>query len=77
MRARNEPWGRGVLRPGAEVPMFGWAVTFLVLALIAGYFGFFGLAGLAAAAAEILLLVFLVLLAASGLLGLIRGEPPV
>ena len=28
--------------------MLGWALTFLLLALVAGYMGFFGLAGLAA-----------------------------
>ena len=28
--------------------MLGWALTFLILALVAGYMGFFGLAGLAA-----------------------------
>jgi hypothetical protein len=28
--------------------MLGWALTFLILALVAGYMGFFGLAGVAA-----------------------------
>ena len=57
--------------------MFGWAVTFLVLSIVAAYLGFFGLAGLAAVLVKLLFVVFLMLLAGSGLLGLIRYEPPV
>ena len=47
--------------------MFGWAVTFLVVAIVAGIFGFAGLAGTAAWFAKALfvagLVAFLVLLA--------------
>ena len=57
--------------------MYGWAATFLVLSLVAAYLGFFGLGGLAAVLVKLLLVVFLILLAASGLLGLIRDEPPI
>jgi len=57
--------------------MFGWSVTFFVLAMVAAYLGFFGLGGLAAELVRLLLIVFLMLLAGSGLLGLIRDEPPV
>jgi len=56
--------------------MFGWAAAFLVLAVVAAYLGFFGLAGLAAVFVKLLFVVFLILLAGSGLLGLIRDEPP-
>ena len=56
--------------------MFGWAAAFLVLAVVAGSLGFFGLVGLAAVFVKLLCVVFLILLAGSGLLGLIRGEPP-
>jgi uncharacterized membrane protein YtjA (UPF0391 family) len=45
--------------------MLGWALTFLVLALVAGLLGFFALAGVAAMIAKVLLLVFLVLLVVS------------
>ena len=65
--------------PGKQtwvVPMFGWSLTFFFLALIAAYLGFVGLAGVAAVFVKMLLLVFLVLLAATGLIGLVRGEPP-
>jgi uncharacterized membrane protein YtjA (UPF0391 family) len=49
-----------------ETTMFGWAVSFLVVAIIAGVFGFSGVAGTATGIAKILfvvgLVVFLVLL---------------
>ena len=41
--------------------MLGWAVTFLVIALIAGVLGFGGIAGTSAGIAQILFFVFLVL----------------
>jgi uncharacterized membrane protein YtjA (UPF0391 family) len=56
--------------------MYGWALTFLVLAVVAGYLGFVGLGGLAAELVRFLCVVFLILLAGTGLLGLIRDEPP-
>jgi uncharacterized membrane protein YtjA (UPF0391 family) len=40
--------------------MLGWAVTFLVIALIAAVFGFAGIAGAAAGIAQILFYIFLV-----------------
>ena len=41
--------------------MLGYAITFLVIALIAAVFGFWVIAGTAAAIAKILFFVFLVL----------------
>jgi uncharacterized membrane protein YtjA (UPF0391 family) len=64
---------RIALRPG-EKTMLGWALTFLILALIAGYMGFFGLAGLAATIAKLLLIVFVVLLIVSAFSGALRGK---
>ena len=53
--------------------MFGWAVTFLIVAIIAGIFGFAGLAGTTAWIAKVLFIVglgvFLALLVAG------RGPP--
>lgn len=57
--------------------MLGWALTFLILALVAAYMGFFALAGLAASIAKLLLLVFVVLLIVSAFSGAIRGKPPI
>ena len=56
--------------------MYGWALTFFVLALVSAYLGFIGLGGLAAQLIRFLCVVFLVLLAGTGLLGLMRDEPP-
>lgn len=45
--------------------MLGWALTFLVVALIAAALGFGGIAGASAGIAKILFFVFLVLFAIS------------
>jgi uncharacterized membrane protein YtjA (UPF0391 family) len=60
-----------------EYYMLGWALTFLILALVAGYMGFFGLAGLAATIAKLLLIVFVILLIVSAFSGALRGRPPI
>jgi len=54
--------------------MLGWAVTFLVVALIAGALGFGVIAGVAVEAAKIVFFVAIVLFAISALVGLIRGR---
>ncbi|QEG00638.1 hypothetical protein Mal15_47090 [Stieleria maiorica] len=50
--------------------MLGWALTFLIIALIAGVLGFGVIAGTAASIAKILFVVFLVLF----IIGLIMGR---
>jgi len=57
--------------------MLGWALTFLILALVAGYLGFFSLAGMAATVAKLLLIVFVILLIVSAFSGALRSRPPV
>jgi len=49
--------------------MLGWAVTFLIIALIAGLLGFTGIYVAAAGIAKILFVVFLVLFLVSLLVG--------
>ena len=49
--------------------MLSWAITFLVIALIAAALGFGGIAGTAAGFAQILFFVFLVLFVVSLLFG--------
>ncbi len=56
--------------------MLNWALTFFVLAIVAGLLGFFALAGLAAEIAKILLFAFLVLLLISVFSGALRGRAP-
>ncbi|MCM2369246.1 DUF1328 domain-containing protein [Aporhodopirellula aestuarii] len=50
--------------------MLGWALTFLIIALIAGALGFGMVAGTAATIAKVLFFVFLVLF----IIGLVLGR---
>jgi uncharacterized membrane protein YtjA (UPF0391 family) len=55
--------------------MLGWALTFLVVALIAGLLGFTTIAGASIALAKLLFVIFLVLFVVSLIMHLIRGRP--
>jgi uncharacterized membrane protein YtjA (UPF0391 family) len=59
--------------------MLGWAVTFLVVALVAAVLGFGGIAGTAVEIAKIIFFVAILLFVISAVFGLIRGRssPPV
>ncbi|HZI34066.1 MAG TPA: DUF1328 family protein [Candidatus Binatia bacterium] len=57
--------------------MLGWAITFLVLGLIAAVFGFTGIAGAAIGIAKILFFVFLVIFVVMLLMSFGRGRGPV
>jgi uncharacterized membrane protein YtjA (UPF0391 family) len=66
-----------VPQPTTEViTMLGWAVTFLIVALIAALLGFGGIAGVAVEAAKIVFFVAIVLFAISLIAGLVRGRTP-
>ncbi|MDB5476293.1 MAG: hypothetical protein JWP49_1804 [Phenylobacterium sp.] len=54
--------------------MLGWALTFLVVALIAAVLGFTTIAGAAIGVAKILFFVFLVLFVVSLVMSLVRGR---
>lgn len=56
--------------------MLGWALIFLVVALIAGVLGFGDIAGTAAGIARILFIVFLVLFGVGLIMHLARGRRP-
>ena len=56
--------------------MLGWALTFLVVALIAGVLGFTTIAGAAIGVAKILFYVFLVLFLVSLVMHFVRGRGP-
>jgi uncharacterized membrane protein YtjA (UPF0391 family) len=58
-----------------EANMFGWAVTFLIIGLIAAIFGFGGLAGTAVGIAKILAFLGIILFVVFLVLGR-RGSPP-
>ena len=51
-----------------------WAITFLVIALVAALFGFGGIAGTAIEAAKIIFFVAIVLFVVSALVGVFRGR---
>jgi uncharacterized membrane protein YtjA (UPF0391 family) len=54
--------------------MLGWALTFLVIALIAALLGFGGVAGTAVGIAKIIFFVAIVLFLISAIAGAIRGR---
>ena len=56
--------------------MLRWAITFLVIALIAAVLGFGGIAGAAVDIAKILAAVFIVLFLASIVMHALRGRSP-
>ena len=56
--------------------MLGWALTFLIIAIIAAVFGFGGIAGVAVEAAKIIFFGAIVLFAISAVVGLMRGRSP-
>ncbi len=58
--------------------MLGWALTFLVVALIAAVLGFGGVAGTAMEIAKIIFFVAIVLFVISAVFGFMRGgRPPI
>jgi uncharacterized membrane protein YtjA (UPF0391 family) len=57
--------------------MFGWVVTFLIVALIAGILGFGGVAGASIEIAKIIFFIAVVLFLISALVGLVRGRTQV
>jgi uncharacterized membrane protein YtjA (UPF0391 family) len=59
-----------------ERTMLGWALTFLVVALIAAVLGFGGIAGLSIEIAKIIFFVAIVLFLISAVIGLLRGRSP-
>jgi uncharacterized membrane protein YtjA (UPF0391 family) len=56
--------------------MIGWAITFLVIALIAALLGFGGIAGVAVEAAKIIFFVAVVLFLIAAVVGIARGRRP-
>jgi uncharacterized membrane protein YtjA (UPF0391 family) len=56
--------------------MFGWALTFLIVALIAAVLGFGGIATFAVDIAKIIFFIAIVLFVISAVIGLVRGRRP-
>jgi uncharacterized membrane protein YtjA (UPF0391 family) len=56
--------------------MLSWAVTFLIIALVAALLGFGMIAGVAIEAAKIVFFVAIILFAISVIAGVVRGGRP-
>ena len=56
--------------------MLGWALTFLIIALVAAVLGFGGIAGLSIEIAKIIFVVAIILFVISAIFGLMRGRSP-
>ena len=56
--------------------MLRWAVTFLIIALIAAVFGFTGIVSVSMQIAQILFFVFLVLFLITAVMHVLRGKNP-
>jgi uncharacterized membrane protein YtjA (UPF0391 family) len=57
--------------------MLGWAITFLVVALVAALLGFTGIAILSVEIARLLFIIFIIHFVISLIFGLVRrGRPP-
>ena len=56
--------------------MLRWAISFLVLAIVAGVFGFGGIMAVSVDIAKLLFFVFIVLFAISALMHVLRGSTP-
>jgi len=57
--------------------MLGWAIAFLVIALIAAALGFGGIAGASVGIAKLLFLIFLALFVVAIIARAVSGRPPV
>jgi uncharacterized membrane protein YtjA (UPF0391 family) len=56
--------------------MLGWAITFLIVALVAAVLGFGGIADFAVDIARIIFVVAIILFVISAVVSLIRGRSP-
>ena len=56
--------------------MLGWAVTFLIIALIAAVLGFGGIAIISVELAKIIFFVAIILFLISAVFGFVRGRAP-
>jgi uncharacterized membrane protein YtjA (UPF0391 family) len=63
-------------RVSEEDDMIGWAITFLLIALVAAVLGFGGIAGVAIELAKIVFFVAIALFLIAAVVGLFRGRTP-
>lgn len=75
--ARREHRPLAVMKQVKEVIMIGWALFFLIVALVAAVLGFGGIAGTAVSIAKLIFFVAIVLFAISAIAGFFRGRSSV
>jgi len=73
---RRRRYSASKYRQSRSNAMLGWAVTFLIVALIAAVLGFGGIAGFAIEIAKIIFFVAIILFVISAIFGLARGRSP-
>lgn len=56
--------------------MLGWAIAFLIIALVAALFGFGGIASASAGIAQILFFIFIALFVVAMVARAVRGRSP-
>ncbi|MFT4103393.1 MAG: DUF1328 domain-containing protein [Burkholderiaceae bacterium] len=56
--------------------MLSWAVTFFIIAIIAGIFGFGGIAASAVGIAKVLFFIAVAVFLVTGLMALVNGRKP-
>jgi uncharacterized membrane protein YtjA (UPF0391 family) len=56
--------------------MLSWAISFLIVAIIAAFFGFGGISEVATDFARVLFFIFIILFLVSLIFGLVRRRPP-
>ena len=71
---RRRARGAGRFHPKRRTTLLSWAITFLIIAIIAAVLGFGGIAGTATGIAKVLFVIFLVLFVVSLIFG--RGRGP-
>jgi uncharacterized membrane protein YtjA (UPF0391 family) len=75
MGSKDHPDPRKLNRKEKPI-MLRWALTFFLVAIVAGLLGFTGIAGAAASIAKIIFMIFLALLIISLLALALGGKPP-
>jgi uncharacterized membrane protein YtjA (UPF0391 family) len=73
---RNQKLAAAFLPKFRENVMLGWAITFLLIALIAAFLGFGGVAIVSIELAKIVFFVAVALFLISAIIGLMRGRSP-
>ena len=76
VRVKRSLETRGIFKARKEITMLNWAISFLIIAIVAAILGFGGIAATSVEMARILFVIFIVLFVVSLFVGLIVGRRP-